>query len=310
MSATKSSLRTEDFNLATHNHGKIGVRVLKVRRQSNGKHTISEWTVQSKLWGPLYKRVFTNGDNSELVATDTQKNTVYVIAKRSKATTPEEFGIDICKHYMKEYPVLTAVEITVKELPWTRAIIDGKEHDHAFTHPGKETPVARVLIEREGMKLTVTSAIESMIILKTTQSGFENYLKDRYTLLPECNDRNLSTELTAVWNYTSSNVDYPKVREIVRTQILKGLFGPSKDGVFSPSLQATIYDAGCMVLSAGPAVKSINIDTPNIHYIPMKDLDRLTEKFENDIFIPTSEPSGSINCTVSRDDTTPIYSKL
>jgi hypothetical protein len=33
--------------------------------------------------------VFTQEDNSELVATDTQKNTIYVVAKRSNATTCE-----------------------------------------------------------------------------------------------------------------------------------------------------------------------------------------------------------------------------
>ena len=33
--------------------------------------------------------MFTQEDNRELVATDTQKNTIYVVAKRSNATTCE-----------------------------------------------------------------------------------------------------------------------------------------------------------------------------------------------------------------------------
>ena len=80
---------------------------------------------------------------------------------------------------------------------------------------------------------------------------------------------------------------------------MRGFFGPPHSGVFSPSLQATIYDAGCLALKAAPELAEIDIDTPNLHYLPMKALDRLGEKFEDDIFVPTSEPSGSIKCTAS-----------
>ena len=61
----------------------------------------------------------------------------------------------------------------------------------------------------------------------------------------------------------------------MRAQLLKGLFGPSKGGVYSASLQATIYDAGCLVLKAVPAVQSIKIFTPNIHMIPFHPLKQL-----------------------------------
>merc|ERR1712070_1068815 len=98
-------------------------------------------------------------------------------------------------------------------------------------------------------------------------------------------------------------LDYAQVRASVRAQLLKGVFGPSSGGVYSASLQATIYDAGCMVLSAAPQVAAISIDTPNLHYIPAKFLSSLGDGrmiFEDDVFVPTSDPSGSIHCTVSR----------
>ena len=37
--------------------------------------------------------------------------------------------------------------------------------------------------------------MEGLTILKTTQSGFEGYHMDKYTLLPPCDDRCLATEV-------------------------------------------------------------------------------------------------------------------
>ena len=100
-------LRTKEFSLTQHCHGKTRVKVLKVRRADDGTHTISEYEVATTLYSPVYERVFTQNDNNELVATDTQKNTVYVVAKRTQARTPEEFGIDLCSHLLAHYPLLT-----------------------------------------------------------------------------------------------------------------------------------------------------------------------------------------------------------
>lgn len=36
-------------------------------------------------------------------------------------------------------------------------------------------------------------------MLKTTQSGYEGYLKDEYTLLNETRDRIMATSVTATW---------------------------------------------------------------------------------------------------------------
>ena len=121
------------------------------------------------------------------------------------------------------------------------------------------------------------SQVLSMIVLKTTQSGFENYLVERYTLLPETKERCLATELDASWGYatTGEPIDYAAVRRKVRAELQRGLFGPAHGGVYSASLQASVYDAGCMVLTALPVVDSIAIDTPNLHYLPMKALEAL-----------------------------------
>ena len=275
--------RTKDFNLSEHYHGKSRVRVLRVRREEGKMDTVQEYTVETRLYSPVYTRVFQEEDNSGLVATDTQKNTVYVVAKKSASTTPEGFGIDLARHLLKEYPVLTAVEVDIKEDLWRRHTTPcGKEHEHGFVREAPERATANVRLTREEpTKPRVKSGLAGLTVLKTTQSGFENYLRDKFTLLPETQERCLATEMKLDWTYENvdmDKVDFKEMRAMLRNEFKKGFFGPPVGGVYSPSLQATIYDAGCMVLKAVPAINSISIYTPNIHMIPFHSLKALGQQ--------------------------------
>ena len=62
------------------------MKVLKVNREKDGVHEVSEFNVNTRLFAPVYGRVFTKEENAGLVATDTQKNTVYIIAQRTRGT--------------------------------------------------------------------------------------------------------------------------------------------------------------------------------------------------------------------------------
>lgn len=321
-----SKLHKTEYPMLKHNHGKARVRVMKVHRSSEeeGKHYVYEYEVATKLFSAEYGKVFTALDNAGLVATDTQKNTVYVIAKRTKADSPEQFGLDLAKHFLQEYPILEACEIHVRMTKWNRIVdMKGEEHNHGFIKQSPELATANVfMVQKEGglgpdyEKAKVTSFIEDMTVLKTTLSGFEDFHRDKYTLLPDTDERCLATKMNCEWTYhpdmlaeyaqAEKEIDFAQIHEKVRALLCKGVFGYAKKGVYSVSLQATIYDCACLVLQDVSQVWTIKIDTPNLHYLPMNQLERLGEKFENDVFIPTSEPSGTITCTVGRDENTVV----
>jgi urate oxidase len=216
--------------------------------------------------------------------------------------------VDIARHFLNEYPILNAVEIEVTEHPWDRAVTDGAAHNHGFTRATGARGVAKVRMTRSRRsEPEVTSGIHGLVVLKTTQSGWEKFLHDRYTTLADVDDRCMSTEVTCDWTYVPKSggvePDYRSIREKVQEQVTLGIFGPPKCGVYSHSVQATIYDVGCMILDSLPDVSDVTLNTPNLHYIPASLLNQIGEKFENDVYIPTSEPSGSIQCTVGRDGT-------
>lgn len=43
------------------------------------------------------------------------------------------------------------------------------------------------------------AGVKNFRVLKTTQSGYEGFLHDKYTLLPDSSDRILATAITSTW---------------------------------------------------------------------------------------------------------------
>lgn len=59
-------------------HGKSRVRVARVWKSHNGKHHFTEWSVNISLLSDCLP-AYVAGDNSDIVATDTMKNTVSLL---------------------------------------------------------------------------------------------------------------------------------------------------------------------------------------------------------------------------------------
>jgi urate oxidase len=76
------------YEFGEYGYGKNSVKLLHVRRDGTF-HTIREYEVSTHL-KLLSKKDFTTGDNKDIIATDTQKNIVYILAKK--------YGVSPSKH--------------------------------------------------------------------------------------------------------------------------------------------------------------------------------------------------------------------
>jgi len=68
---------------------------------------------------------------------------------------------------------------------------------------------------------------------------------------------------------------------------------------FSKSVQQTIYEAGELILQRVPSIQHISYAMPNIH-INLVDLSKFSQNNVDQVYVPTSEPSGFIKGTISR----------
>lgn len=290
-------------------HGKARVRVTRVWRDNNsGNHFMVEWNVSISLLSDCVN-AYVRDDNSDIVATDTMKNTVYVKAKEcSEQLSAENFAILLAKHFTSFYKQVTAAIVNIVEKPWERVYVDGQPHQHGFKL-GSERHTAEAIVKKSGV-LELTSGVAGLSVLKTTKSGFEGFIRDEYTALPETQERMLATEVTASWRYSYESVSsipkdpvYFTGRYLdVKNTLVNTFFGPPKEGVYSASVQSTLLQLAKAVLNRFADISSIRLQMPNIHFLPVNisSKDKSIVKFDNDVYLPTDEPHGSIEATLSR----------
>lgn len=279
------------IRLAENNYGKSRVRLLRVARQE-GRHDIKELTLQIRFEGD-FESAHTKGDNRKILPTDTMKNTVYALARQHPIETVEEFALHLIDHFLTYNPQVSQVRIDAAEDFWTRLPHGGKPHAFTFTRAGQEKRTAEMNATREGT--TIRSGLDGLVILKTTNSAFENFLRDPYTTLKEDRNRILSTEIHASWLYSKEEVEFGPVWHGVRQMLLE-TFAEHK----SESLQHTLYAMGEAVLNNFDDIREIHLSLPNKHF-NLLDLSPLGMDNPGEVFLPTDEPHGVIEATVRKD---------
>jgi urate oxidase len=279
-----------NIKLGTNAYGKNAVNLSKIIRHAN-HHEFRQISVNVALQGD-FETAHTVGDNTKILPTDTQKNTVYALAKEHFTGSIEDFGIVLCDHFLGNNPQVSIVKVEIEEHLYARMAFDGTTHPHAYIGSGNEKHTTTVVKNINGTK--VTSGIKDLLILKTTDSGFEDYIVDQYTTLKPTADRILATQCEASWEYTKTGLNYTELFDNIRTTLLKA-FAFHK----SLSVQQTLYAMGEEVLKASDEVKDISLIMPNKHHIPFN-LDQFDMENKNEIFIATDEPFGYITGTVVR----------
>ena len=289
--AAGGGTRTGRKVLGQNNYGKSGVRIVKVRRDTE-RHELWDLDVAVALEGN-FVAAHVSGDNSELPATDTMRNTVYALAKDNLTGSIEEFGLALVDHFLEASPAVERALVNITQFLWDRIEVDGRGHEHSFVRSSGERK-ARVM-GGEGGERRVGAGLANLLVMKTTASGWEGFLRDRFTTLPDTNDRILATVVTADWSYGGVGLAFDHLWGGVRDQILTTFTDH-----YSPSVQNTLYRTGEAVLEAYPEVEKIRLSFPNKHHIPY-DLSRFGMENEGEIFWATDEPYGLIEGTVERE---------
>ncbi len=277
------------------------VRLVKVTRNRDGTQDIIQFSVQILLEGDIMDSAFLTGDNKNVVPTDTCKNTVYCVANMHEFRSAEEFGILLVRHFLTEYPeIVNKISVRIIRDRWERLTAPNSKgkmvpHQHVFKRSGPCKPYAHVQGEKRkgsSMKISLQAGFRNLDIVKTTQSGFVDFHKDKFTSLPEVTDRLLGTSVDAEWSFsdaaiTRGNLDFnkvlnsfycmfrqctlsslffacslfPKMKKQIATNVENAMVhvfaGPSDKGVYSKSVQQTLYQMAGAALKAEGALSEV-----------------------------------------------------
>jgi|SRR5215210_1901454 len=288
--AARERVAKGEVALGQNNYGKSEIRLVKVVRGAD-RHELRDLTVDVTLEGD-FEAAHLRGDNAGLLATDTMRNTVYALAKDHLTGSIEAFGAVLVDHFLDAGPTVEQARVRIVEYPWDRIRVDGRGHEHSFVRGSGERTA---LVKGDPGGSRVEAGIDDLLVLKTTNSGFQGFLRERYTTLPETDDRILATVITASWSYgDATGLDFDGLWRGVRQRILATFTDH-----YSPSVQDTLYRMGKAVLDEFHEVEKIHLSLPNKHYL-LYDLGRFGMENDNEIFHATSEPYGLIEGTVQR----------
>ncbi|ASN52959.1 factor-independent urate hydroxylase [Sinomonas sp. R1AF57] len=285
--------------LGKNQYGKAEVRVVKITRDT-ARHEIEDLSVTSQLRGDFDAAHF-DGDNGHVVPTDTQKNTVFGFA-RDGVGSPEQFLIRLADHFTSEFAWVTGGRWEAEQYAWERipapAQGQAEGHDHSFVRKGQE--VRNAVVVKDGDTIQVISGLNDLTVLKSTQSGFVGYPKDRFTTLEETTDRILATDVSARWRYSpeavaSGSVDFNKSYDDVKALLLEGF----TEG-YSYALQQTLFQMAQKVLNAHPEIEEVRFSTPNKHHF-LVDLTPFGLDNPNEVFYAADRPYGLIEANFQRE---------
>lgn len=297
MSATVRPLgeQSATTQLVSHRYGKSRVRLMRVTKHE-AHHDLDEWTVEVLLTGD-FAEVFTHGDNTRILTTDTMKNTVYFLTRQSKAESIEAFAMELVDFLLSRNAQVAAVEVSIQAHLWKRLTVDGQPYPTAFMKGSDERGTTHASRAR-GDAFKLRSGFTEMTILKTAQSAFTGYIKDEFTTLPETTDRLFGTSVTAEWSFTaealSNGIEFTKLRHHLRERMIE-TFARHE----SLSVQQTLYAMAEAALAHTMAIDEVFLRMPNKHNL-LVDLGRFGSDNPNHIFVPTDEPHGIIEATVRR----------
>ncbi|MCC3281937.1 MULTISPECIES: factor-independent urate hydroxylase [Arthrobacter] len=285
--------------LGPNQYGKAEVRLVKVTRDT-ARHSIEDLSVTSQLHGD-FEAAHTEGNNAHVVATDTQKNTIYAFA-RDGVSSPEAFLLRLAEHFTSGFDWVSGGRWAAEQYFWNRI----SDHDHAFAKDKSEVRTAVLLAEGSGRHLV--AGISGLTVLKSTGSEFHGFPRDRYTTLGETTDRILATDVSAKWRYGSVdgidfNASYASVRQLMLDAFAN---------THSLALQQTMFEMGKAVLAAHPEIEEVRLSLPNNHHF-LVDLEPFGLDNPGEVFFAADRPYGLIEAAVQREGSTgtsPVWNTI
>jgi urate oxidase len=200
--------------------------------------------VSVEVLGENFLPAYTEGDNSQVVATDTMKNFILRESLAYDGTSLEGLLTHLGERFMTTYPVMESVRMSAKELRFDRL------NTHVYSRSADDHGVATV--EPDG---TVRGGRHGMLLLKTRGSAFTKFARDEYTTLPERGDRPLLIRLDADWRYAGD--------EYVDSKQVRDHFAATFDDFVSESIQHLVHEMGTRLLAEHKEIAEISFTAEN-----------------------------------------------
>ena len=239
-----------------HYYGKRGVVAYRLNRDGAAPSgaPIFGANVSMLLYGDAFWRTYTEGDNTELIATDSMKNFIQRETMNFGGSDLEAYVRFLADKFLGVYSQTEGLQISACDIPY--APLGGAV---AFAPAGPERATARIESTRAGI-VEIASGLSGFKLLRLSGSAFQGFVRDQYTTLPDLKNRPLYIWLDLEWRYVDADSAFTHgaVSAHVR-QIVKEVFASTESG----SIQQLIHRIGAALLAAVPVISEVDLEADN-----------------------------------------------
>jgi urate oxidase len=223
-------------------------------------------SVDIDVFGKRFVSAYTEGDNREVVATDTMKNFIYAMAAEYSGSTLLGLCAFLGRRFIETYPLMEALRVTAREVPLDAAAGERGPSGVLFRSTRGDRAVAQVAVDGVGGKPEITAARsgwEDMVLVKTTGSSFATFARDDYTTLPELTDRPLTIRMSVYWRYVDPKDGVAEGPGLLGPRAVRDEIERIFHKFNSRSIQHLVHEVGARLLAAHAQLQEIEFVAEN-----------------------------------------------
>jgi len=232
-----------------------------------GKHNVSFYRthagrgllggrVSIDVFGDNFMSAYTEGDNREVVATDTMKNFVYAMALEYPGASHEGFAAFLGRRLLETYAQMNALRISVNEIPFalhSAKLLSPLEDDYG---------TVELELGRDGLR-SLRCGRRNLRLVKLTGSAFKDFARDAYTTLPEVSDRPLFIYLDVHWSYGRAEDGVTDGPAHIASEAVRDAVTATFDTFVSMSIQHLVHEMGIRLLDQFGGMAEVTFETQN-----------------------------------------------
>jgi len=275
-----------------HYYGKgdvIAYRVDRTDPRKGGGCPVFGANVLLLLYGDVFWKTYTEGDNTGLIATDSMKNFIQRETMNFSGSDLEAYCKFLGETFLAKYPHVEGLQISASEIPYQA--VGGSV---TFAPAGPDTATSRLEISRAGI-IEAMSGVRGFKLLRLGGSSFRGFVRDEYTTLPDLNNRPLHMWLDLEWNYATADAAFSGGAVTTRArEIVRDVFTSFESG----SIQQVIYRMATTILDEIPVIAEVRLEANN------RTWDTIAEQGDElGVYTDPRPPYGCLGLTLARTKT-------
>jgi urate oxidase/2-oxo-4-hydroxy-4-carboxy-5-ureidoimidazoline decarboxylase len=262
--------------------------------------------VTVEVHGDNFLPAYTQGDNSDVVATDSMKNFILREGGAYEGATLEGFLARLGSGFLERFEQMQQVRVSARELAFGVAQVPGDEGFEPSAVLRKrewsDHSVAELRWERQSGGAVLVegrSGRVNMELLKIEGSAFTRFVRDEYTTLPERSDRPLFIRLDVHWSYRDPrDAIGDEIARYVAGEQVRDICATVFHGFVSESIQQLVHEMGKRLFERYPQLRSLDFAARNMTRDPYSDPDEPAG--DPRVFVPPFPAMGTIELSMTR----------